>query len=86
MTHPLLFYLFLPFPDNAVQQLLAGIFEKRDDEFEVAIVAIIRIGNGGVFTMVGQEIGHADRKSVVEGKSGDLGGRRIIKKGDGRTL
>lgn len=59
MIHPFLFYLFLPFPDNAVQQSLAGIFEKRDDELEVAIVAIIRIGNGGVFTMVGQEIGHA---------------------------
>lgn len=55
MIHPFLFYLFLPFPDNAVQQFLAGIFEKRDDELEVAIVAIIRIGNGGVFTMVGQE-------------------------------
>ena len=59
MIHPFLFYLFLPFPDNVVQQSLAGIFEKRDDELEVAIVAIIRIGNGGVFTMMGQEIGHA---------------------------
>lgn len=59
MIHPFVFYLFLPFPDNAVQQLLAGIFEKRDDELEVAIVAIIRIGNGGVFAMVGQKIGHA---------------------------
>ena len=57
MIHPFLFYLFLPFPDNVVQQSLAGIFEKRDDELEVAIVAIIRIGNGGVFTMVGQETG-----------------------------
>ena len=56
MIHP---FLFLPFPDNAVQQLLAGIFEKRDDELEVAIVAIIRIGNGGVFAMMGQKIGHA---------------------------
>lgn len=55
MIHPFLFYLFLPFPDNAVQQLLAGIFEKRDDELEVAIVAIIRIGNGGVFAMMGQK-------------------------------
>ena len=59
MIHPFLFCLFLPFPDNAVQQLLAGIFEKRDNEFEVAIVAIIRIGNGGVFAMMGQKIGHA---------------------------
>ena len=59
MIHPFLFYLFLPFPDNAVQQFLAGIFEKRDNELEVAIVTIIRIGNGGVFAMMGQKIGHA---------------------------
>lgn len=58
MIHPFCLSV-LPFPDNAVQQLLAGIFEKRDDELEVAIVAIIRIGNGGVFAMMGQKIGHA---------------------------
>ena len=47
MIHPFLFYLFLPFPDNAVQQFLAGIFEKRDNELEVAIVTI-KIGRAHV--------------------------------------
>ena len=29
MIHPFLFYLFLPFPDNAVQQFLAYFFNFR---------------------------------------------------------
>lgn len=48
------FFLFY----DALQQPLASIFQQGDDQFEIAHVAIIWVGNGGVFTMAGQEIGH----------------------------
>ena len=37
---------------NAIQQLLAGIFEQRDNQLKVAVVAVIRVGHAGVFTMI----------------------------------
>ena len=48
-----------------VQQSLAGIFQERDNELEVAVVAVVWIGHGGVFTMVGQEICHAHHLVLV---------------------
>ena len=50
---------------EAVQQSLAGIFQERDNELEVAVVAVVWIGHGGVFTMVGQEICHAHHLVLV---------------------
>lgn len=32
---------------------------ERDNELEVAVVAVVWVGNGGVFTMIRQEISHA---------------------------
>lgn len=48
-----------------VQQSLAGIFQERDYQLEVAVVAVVWIGHGGVFTMVGQEICHAHHLVLV---------------------
>lgn len=48
LSAPILHFLLI---HNAIQQLLAGIFEQRDDEFKVAVVAVIRVGHAGVFTM-----------------------------------
>ena len=39
------------------------------------------IDNMAILFVIGVGVGMADRKSVVQGKSVDLGGRRIIKKG-----
>lgn len=61
MTHPLFLLSFY----EIVQQSLAGIFQERDNELEVAVVAVVWIGHGGVFTMVGQEISHAHHLVLV---------------------
>ena len=50
---------------DAFQQFLAGIFQKRDNQLKVAVVAIVWVGHGGVFTMVGQEICHAHHLVLV---------------------
>src|SRR5258705_12858950 len=59
----------------------------------LAAVAFVPASNNDVNTTITTHIVDAantgpteDRKSVVEGKSGDLGGRRIIKKKKGESL
>lgn len=56
-------YFFLS--DDALQQPLTSIFQQGDDQFKIAHVAIIWVGNSGVFAMVGQKIGHPDHFVLV---------------------
>src|SRR3712207_9381264 len=52
-------------------------YERREP---LRLMVIKRNGGKEPFDRGKLRAGMADRKSVVEGKSGDLGGRRIIKK------
>lgn len=68
---------FLLFFYEIVQQSLAGIFQERDNELEVAVVAVVWIGHGGVFTMVGQKISHAHHLVLVS-LAGSHGGNGAV--------
>src|SRR3712207_9336810 len=57
-----------------------GLAETVDVRLEVVVRRGRRAEAGGQGVGIAPPGGVQDRKSVVEGKSGDLGGRRIIKK------
>src|ERR1035438_8696635 len=63
--------------NESLDVAVAGTFQELVSADHVGVVERSRTGDGSIDVTLG---GQVDRKSVVQGKRVDLGGRRIIKK------